>query len=1582
MRYLIFCWLICLTYIEAAGQVVFTFQPPEFGYCVPTDVLFFDQTSPNPTSWLWEVTGPNPVFFTSNLQDPGFTFTVAGDYTVKLTVNGNPTPSFTDSFTFFAPPIADFSILSGVTPDCAPSTICFQDESIPGSGTIDSIEWDLGIPPRQTISDPCITYPGKNELQISLVVWDENGCQSDITSPPNFITIYDPPDPIFTLDPVSSCQVPLNVQVTNTTFDQPGTVWDWDFPGSGVSPPNSNLQDPGFVTYTEQGTYDVSLTTADNFCTKDTTAVDAIVVDLLVSDFTYSPLDPCEDQIINFTHTANLPGATCDWYINNVWQSSNCAFAWIFQTDGSNQVMLVVTSADGECRDTTIKTVFARDRPFVNFIGDNTISCGAPFVVNFTPNSVEAITWDWSISPPGGGSFNDNLIEFPQATFVLPGTYSVTLDVTSVTGCVSSFTFPDYIEISDNVDVEIVSNVPDNEGCLPLDIEFDIDVLLPAGTSIVTKNWTMTGGSPASGTTCPISTTFNSAGDYTVTVDLTFDNGCAPASNSILVEVGDPPTLTADITPFNICLNEHVTASATSDIPSTEFTWYFEPPGGMVYGGIGGASNVGYTYEDEWQQPWTVLMVGEVNGCKDTVKIDVTVNPPAAQFGWVRSCETRTEVAFTPDIDLGFISDDVAYYLDGALGNPIHTADNIGDGDFVYDFGIPGIYEVQLVVSSAFTGCTDSVTKIIDLFNTQANALVYPRSLCPGETVSFYDNTESIETWQWSFGDGDTSGISVQSQTFTHVYTAPGIYTANVFTLNSNGCRDTLSEMIYVGGGIADIGGILGACEPPLSTPFSALQSVFEFGVVGANWVVAQEVGPSDEVYGPLTIGPYDYNSNGLFTVYMEAYDSIGCVDDTTIIVNIGDVIADFTSDVTNICPGQPVSFTNLSLGGNLAYFWEFGDGEVSTIKNPVYDYPTTGDFTVILTVTDTIGDCSDQEIKVEFVHAVGFITNFIGNPPLERDCPPLSVDFEIIPPIQASDVDFVKWYYAESSETSFSGETVEGFTVGFNQYLEGGPDNGVNGPGYYDVALVVQVGECRDSIYRDNYIRLGGQRGGFTFDPDTICVGESVHFEQIGVERTDNITWDFGGGNILTAPVATTVNGLDIVYTLAGVYKPVILLENDQCPPVARFPGKDLYVSDIVSKAWVDQTFLCDEGPVEFRDSSFVPADTVTGDFIASLLWDFGDDFTSTESNPVHEYSGILGDVIINLSAITDFGCQDDTFFTIKIFETPDGMVSGPSTICISESVQLSASGADNYLWTPSSLVIDDTSPTPFVIPNDTTEFMVLMYNDLECPDTGFVWVNVLREVDGVAGPDAEICQGQSTQLEAIPLVTSDNGTTYTWVGPNISDPTVANPIVTPTSTVIYTVLMESGGCIPDQISVLVEVGGTPFVNAGPDQVITQGETVDLLAFSPNIVTYTWFDIDGNFIANDQGISVTPSTSTSYIVEVGNEACRDIDTVDILILESCDQGRARVPNIFTPNGDGVNDELNVIPGLGVAEIGVFRIFNRWGELVFEANSESVIWDGTQGGEQLDPGVFVYYMELICSNDDKSIRKGNITLLK
>jgi gliding motility-associated-like protein len=93
-----------------------------------------------------------------------------------------------------------------------------------------------------------------------------------------------------------------------------------------------------------------------------------------------------------------------------------------------------------------------------------------------------------------------------------------------------------------------------------------------------------------------------------------------------------------------------------------------------------------------------------------------------------------------------------------------------------------------------------------------------------------------------------------------------------------------------------------------------------------------------------------------------------------------------------------------------------------------------------------------------------------------------------------------------------------------------------------------------------------------------------------------------------------------------------------------------------------------------------------------------------------------------------------------------------------------------------------------------------------------------------------------------------------------------------------------------------------------------------------------------------------------------------------------CEDSFIYVPNAFTPNGDGENDVLYVRGEL--IEGMLFRVFDRWGEMVFESTDRLIGWDGTFRGKQLDPDVYDYYLKAICIDGDESIIKGNITLMK
>jgi gliding motility-associated-like protein len=105
---------------------------------------------------------------------------------------------------------------------------------------------------------------------------------------------------------------------------------------------------------------------------------------------------------------------------------------------------------------------------------------------------------------------------------------------------------------------------------------------------------------------------------------------------------------------------------------------------------------------------------------------------------------------------------------------------------------------------------------------------------------------------------------------------------------------------------------------------------------------------------------------------------------------------------------------------------------------------------------------------------------------------------------------------------------------------------------------------------------------------------------------------------------------------------------------------------------------------------------------------------------------------------------------------------------------------------------------------------------------------------------------------------------------------------------------------------------------------------------------------------------------------------------VNVFVL--CDGANVFIPNTFSPNADGANDYF--FPrGTGLFTIKQLRIFNRWGEQVFEkysfkANDESAGWDGTYKGQKLTPDVYVYIMDIQCQNNTTLTLKGNIALIK
>lgn len=197
------------------------------------------------------------------------------------------------------------------------------------------------------------------------------------------------------------------------------------------------------------------------------------------------------------------------------------------------------------------------------------------------------------------------------------------------------------------------------------------------------------------------------------------------------------------------------------------------------------------------------------------------------------------------------------------------------------------------------------------------------------------------------------------------------------------------------------------------------------------------------------------------------------------------------------------------------------------------------------------------------------------------------------------------------------------------------------------------------------------------------------------------------------------------------------------------------------------------------------------------------------------------------------------------------------------------------------------------------------------------------------------------------------------------------------------YTVTVtDSKGCTTTSSST---VGDTTFVitsSTPAQQTITQGQFVTITVSGG--VTYTWSPAAGLSCDDCPNPVATPMVTTTYTVTATDAyGCTAIAMLKINVKPPCmgDEGDVFIANIFSPNNDGKNDVL-YIEGNGLTNI-YWGIYDRWGNLLFEAFDQTHGWDGTKRGNYMDPGTYVYYLRATCIRTFTEVRlKGNVTIVR
>jgi gliding motility-associated-like protein len=321
---------------------------------------------------------------------------------------------------------------------------------------------------------------------------------------------------------------------------------------------------------------------------------------------------------------------------------------------------------------------------------------------------------------------------------------------------------------------------------------------------------------------------------------------------------------------------------------------------------------------------------------------------------------------------------------------------------------------------------------------------------------------------------------------------------------------------------------------------------------------------------------------------------------------------------------------------------------------------------------------------------------------------------------------------------------------------------------------------------------------------------------------------------------------------------------------------------------------------------------------------------------------------------------------------------------LCSGDSLTLYASGASSYIWKDlNNNVICANCTTTTVKPNKSTSFQVIGFSEFGCSNIASTVIRVIQPFKLLVTSPDTICVGDSKRL----LVTG--GSTYNWrADPGLSNINSATPIVSPKSTTTFHVTAkDSYKCFTDSADIKIVVGKpTPF-NIGMDTAVLSGTPVQLHAFSNSndIKKWQW---RGN--ATFSCLSCEAPTAKVIFDECLNCTATNIygcvSTDTVCIKTFCPTSEVFIPNAFSPDGDGINDVL-IVQGRGLKMVKSFRIYNRWGELVFERSNfypgdASSGWNGKVRGSMPSPDVFVYVCEVICERGVPATFKGNVAIIK
>lgn len=1445
-------------------------------------------------------------------------YTEPGVYQITMTLKVNG-KEFSETKQVIVHENPQADFQSNIISGCTPLAVDFQDLSHSPKNKIVSWVWDFGNGVGSDLQHPQNIYHVDSENKVTLVVEDDKGCKDAIVKV-DYIVATQQPQIDFTYKDTTSCKFPIFVPFEAQIKSNHAYKQSWDF-GNGLV---SNQAHPTAI-FIGEGSYEVALKVENEYGCVNTLKKDVTVEEKgLGLEIISNSNIGCAPFEYTFKSKSGRELFGQKWSIDTMVYFDSVG-VYTFNEPGEYIVELLAIDALG-CEDVITEKVIVHERPTADFTMDNFSACSPPLSLQFQSLTADAVVHFWDFGDAGAFSNQEN----PSYSYDKYGEYDVTYVAGNEFGCLDTLTKEGAVSILAPL-VSIEASL--EEGCVPFVTNFHIENL--SEVEIKSIEWTYPDGSKYTNDNNP---PFNITNEDTYEINATvkFDDGnCIDQNLSKIVTGGHRKGVDAKLQPTEVCVKEGVSGQVYNPDNKTKYTWH------MGDGSKVETENLSYEYSDAGI--FNVFIETNYFGCRDSVFIDtVKVLEPQAAFVVKKLCESG-EYQFT-NRSIG------STYSRWDFGDGVIK--EIDENVFVYKFDKIGKYKVKLYVENSNTLCKDSMEVQINFNKIIHSIELEEQKGCVPHTAKFELDRTEYKTYHWVLEDT----IEFTGDGFEYTFADPGKYDVFLKAVRNDGCEEEYFFPEIVNLGMLDVDFDFtpaGGCAP-ITVDFSSLSVSDSVNMTTLVWDVDDHGLFYDNDFS-LT-----FNENKDISVTLSLANDLGCEETTTKVVPIFIPKADFTSQFNSICTGAAFEFQNTSKGVEPTYLWDFGgDGtNLSTEEHPTAFFLDEGEYDIKLVITDA-NNCKDSITKTSFVTVENFTYDFDASPRF-KSCPELISKFEVFP----SNIAYkdIHWDFGNGNQSLDTNKTP------VNIYAESG---------IFDVNLVLEdYRGCKDTVSKEKFIEVKGPRGKLSFSPVSGCLPLEVEYSAEFVDSKLNF-WDFGDG--VGWSDDKLQENVNYTYKEPGKIIPSLILD-DGLGCRVTLTQDSIFVSGAVIDILSSEKALCNGGEVVLYDNStFDIYDT-----IVSRSWNLSSGDTGMRDSLVaflyvDSNQFITGELMVE----TQFGCVHRDTVQVRVYAYPEVHAPEELVICKGDSVQLKAEGAERFIWSSLKYYVDTSVIAPYVQPIEDTWFYALGYNTELCKTEDSIQVKVVESFFAHAEPDTILCLGASVRFNTEVSEVHSGEFYYKWRlnGEEVSDDPA--PEFSPEEDGVYIVNVKNGSCKERNLPVYVRVLTPPSIEVYKDTAIALGQSVTLNAYSNQKVLYEWSPTHSISCATCPNPTVSPKETTEYNVVITNEAgCVNEGDVIVDVIGYCAGVEIEIPNVFTPNNDGLNDVFRVQYDKKMVHLYRMRIYNRYGEMIFETNDVEKGWDGTTGLEAVNTGVYVYYIEAQCPNETSTFIKGNVTLLR